>query len=244
MRLAKHGVETRYIRQVKDGMGLWLAVFDDTGNVAAAISKRPDFLPVLKTFEEHGDEIFRDCDSIALEIDTDPAVVEAVLSYAEKYQKDVYAVVSNMSIALERKIYMHRIRCMVCNLEEAGLLFSEDYSAMETDEFMRILLKKRQEAGIPGLVVTMGADGAVYSDQRFGEGYCPAEKVNVIDTTGAGDSFFSGVCAGLTCGRTLMESCRTGARLAASVITTYENVCPQMKPEEFGLEARGIQKEQ
>ena len=245
VRLAKHGVDTRYIRQVNDGMGLWLAVFDDAGNVAASISKRPDFLPVLKTMEKHGDEIFRECDSVALEIDTDPSIVEMVLSFAEKYQKDVYAVVSNMSIALERKAYMKRVRCIVCNLEEAGLLFCDDYSLLEPEELKKILRKKREEAGIPGLIVTMGPAGAVYSDQEYGEGSCSAGDVRVVDTTGAGDSFFAGVCAGLTYGKTLQEACEIGARLADSVITTVENVCPRMRPEAFGLPAPpDTQKEQ
>ena len=239
VRLAEHGVETRYIRQVKDGMGLWLAVFDETGNVVASVSKRPDFLPVLKTLREQGDEIFRDCSGVALEIDTDPEIVETVLSYADKYQKDVYALVSNMSIALERRAYLKKVRCLVCNLEEAGLLFQDDYSSLFPEEFLRILPEKRQEAGIQGMVVTMGPAGAVYSDAQSGEGYCPALDVHVVDTTGAGDSFFAGICAGMTCGKSLQEACGIGARLAASVITTVENVCPRLSPEEFGLKIPG-----
>ena len=67
-------------------------------------------------------------------------------------------------------------------------------------------------------------------------GYCPAKNVDVLDTTGAGDSFFSGVAIGLTYGKTLAESCEMGARLAASVICTAENVCPRFLPGEFGLD--------
>ena len=243
VRLAEHGVETRYIRQVQDGMGLWLAVFDDTGNVVASISKRPDFLPVIETIEKHGEEIFANCDSVALELDMDPAILDAVLPYAEKYEKEVYGVVSNMSIALERKAYLRRIRCLVCNQEEAGLLFSDDYSELEPEALLRILPKKRQEAGISGMVVTMGPLGAVYTDSRDGDGFCPALDVRVMDTTGAGDSFFAGVCAGLTYGKTLPEACSIGAQLAASVITTVENVCPRLKPEAFGLPDPGSMKE-
>ena len=48
--------------------------------------------------------------------------------------------------------------------------------------------------------------------------YAPTYPVRVVDTTGAGDSFFAGVAIGLTYGRTLPESCVIGSRLAASVI--------------------------
>lgn len=41
-KLQSHKVDTRYIRTTPDGMGMWLAIFDNTGDVTASISKRPD----------------------------------------------------------------------------------------------------------------------------------------------------------------------------------------------------------
>ena len=37
--------------------------------------------------------------------------------------------------------------------------------------------------------------------------WCLPRKVDVIDTTGAGDAFFAGTTIGLTYGKTLAESC-------------------------------------
>jgi pseudouridine kinase len=42
---------------------------------------------------------------------------------------------------------------------------------------------------------------------------------------------------GLTYGKGLEEACQIGTRLAASVISTRENVCPRFLPAEFGLPA-------
>ena len=81
----------------------------------------------------------------------------------------------------------------------------------------------------------MGAQGAVYAMQDGSCGICPARKVDVKDTTGAGDAFFAGTVIGLTYGKTLPEACEIGSRLAASVICTAENVCPRFRPLEFGL---------
>ena len=39
------------------------------------------------------------------------------------------------------------------------------------------------------MVVTMGAQGAVFATLDGEDGYCPAKKVDVKDTTGAGDAF-------------------------------------------------------
>ena len=234
--LKNHKVNTDYVLPTPDGMGTWLAVFDNQGDVCAAISKRPDLRPLIALLDEKGDEIFRDADSIALEIDMDKEIVKRVFQYAKKYGKDVYAVVSNMSIAIERRDFLRSVHCFICNQQEAGILFSENYDGLSPDEMLPILRDKIRGAQIHRMVVTMGAQGAVFATLDGEDGYCPAKKVDVKDTTGAGDAFFAGAVIGQTYGKTMMESCEIGTRLAASVITTGENVCPRYLPSEFGLD--------
>ena len=75
-KLENHKVNTRFIKKVPDGMGTWLAIFDNRGDVTAAISKRPDTTPLIGLLAEQGDEIFADCDSIALELDLEKEAVK------------------------------------------------------------------------------------------------------------------------------------------------------------------------
>lgn len=235
-KLEKHKVNTKYMRKVPDGMGTWLAVFDNSGDVVASISKRPDFTKVLSILDDYGDEIFENADSISLEIDTDKEIVKRVFELAEKHNKDIYAVISNMTIAMQRRDFIRNVRCFVCNLQEAGIFFSEDYSERTPEEMADILADNIEEAGIHSMVVTMGSEGAVYAVRSGEKGICPALPVVVRDTTGAGDSFFAGVCLGSTYGKSLGEACKIGTRLAATVIQTVENVCPRFQPSEFDLD--------
>lgn len=235
-KLARHKVNTRYIRRVPDGMGTWLAVFDNDGDVCAAISKRPDTTLLTRLLQEQGDEIFADCDGIAIELDLEKETVKQVLQFAKKYRKKVYAAVSNMSIAMERRDFLQQIDCFVCNQQEAGLMFSDNYEALDADEMCRTLASNVHSANIPCMVVTMGDKGAVYARSGGECGTVPAKKVDVIDTTGAGDAFFAGTVIGLTYGKTLAQACEIGSRLAASVICISENVCPRFRPAEFGLD--------
>jgi len=234
-KLRRHKINTDYVSVTPDGMGTWLAIFNNDGDVEAAISKRPDLRPILNTLEKHGDEIFASADSVVIEIDMDRDIVKEVFRYAEKYGKDVYAVVSNMSIAVERRDFLRKCACFVCNRQEAGMLFLEDYTDKTPAEMMSLLPERVSNAGIRRMVVTMGGEGAVYVDEDGSVGFCPPQKVDVKDTTGAGDAFFSGVTIGLTYGKTLGEACQIGTRLAAAVICTGENVCPRFLPGEFGL---------
>lgn len=235
-KLNDHKVNTDYIRTTRDGMGTWLAVFDNDGDVYSSISKRPDLLPIADILDEQGDEIISNADSIVIEICVDKEIVKRVFKLAKKYQKKVFAVVANMSIALERRDFLQSIDCFVCNIQEAGMLFSDDYTDRSKEEMVDILSQKVIAAQIPSMIITMGGNGAVYADRYGQKGHCPARRVEVKDTTGAGDAFCAGVAIGLTYGKSLAEACEIGAHLAASVIVTSENVCPRFLPRELGLD--------
>ena len=236
-KLNNHKVNTRYMPVVPDSMGTWLAVFDHQGDLAGSISKRPNMMPLLQVLEEQGDEIFANCDSVVLEVDIEKEVVKAVIALAKKYDKKIVAVVSNMGIAAQRRDLLQSIDCIICNQLEAGILFADDYESKTAEEVRALLPAKVKAANYPCLIVTLGPDGAVYADKEGNTGFCPARKVQVKDTTGAGDSYCAGVALGLTYGKTMEEAMEIGTTLAASVIASYDNVCPRFMPAEFGIDA-------
>lgn len=237
-KLINHKVNCDYTLTIPDGMGTWLAVFDNNGDVAGSISKRPNMFPLLGLLESRGDEIFAQAESVVLEVDLDKAVVKKVLELSEQYGTKVYGLVSNMSIAVQRRDFLQKFDCFICNQLEAGQLFLEDYADKTPEEMQHILAEKIVRANIPSMVVTMGGQGAVYADLAGNRGTCPAKNVIVKDTTGAGDAFCSGVVIGLTYGKSMAEAIEIGSALAASVIVSSDNVCPRFLPGELGIEVK------
>ena len=235
LRLKDHGVDTRFIRKVPEGMGTWLAVFDNNNDVCASISHRPDLKPLLSLLQEEGNPLFAAAESVMIELDLDESVVEEIYRLKAKYNTRVYAAVSNINIALERRAFLQQTDCFVCNRQEAGVLFSVEFGDETPDVLASRLSELVTDAEIPAMIVTLGADGAVWADIHGRYGVCPAQQVPVADTTGAGDAFFAGVAAGLTYGKGLAEACAIGVRLASSVICSLENTCPRFLPSEFGF---------
>lgn len=235
-KLQNHKVNTEYVLTIPDGMGTWLAVFDNNGDVAGSISKRPNMLPLVVQLKARGDELFSRVDSVVLEVDLDKEIVKEVIALAARHHVKLFGLVSNMSIAAERRDFLQKFDCFICNQQEAGLLFLEDYSQHTPEELRDVLCEKVVNAQIPAMVVTMGAKGAVYADLSGNKGICPARNVHVKDTTGAGDAFCAGVSIGLTYGKDLPGAIEIGSHLAASVITSSENVCPRFLPRELGLD--------
>ena len=235
-KLKNHKVNTDYVLSLPDGMGTWLAIFDNNGDVAGSISQRPDMLPLLDLLNDKGDEIFSNADSIIIEVDLDTPIIKSALQLAQKHNKKIYAVVSNMSLAAERRDLLQKFNCIICNQLEAGILFADDYSKKTPEELQEIISSKVISAKLPSMVVTIGSHGSIYADCNGNKGICPAKKIHVKDTTGAGDAFCSGVVIGLTYGKNLPEALEIGTSLAASVITSSENVCPRFLPQELGLD--------
>lgn len=234
-KLKNHKVNTDYMLTVPDGMGTWLAVFDNNGDLAGSISKRPVLMPIYDLLLEKGDEIFQQSEAVVLEVDIDLPIVKKVIELAKKHNTKLFGLVSNMGIAAKRRDLLQNFDCFICNQLEAGIFFADDYSEKTREELQEILAVKVRAANIPSMIVTMGDKGAVYADLKGNSGACDAKKVHVKDTTGAGDAFCAGVSIGLTYGKTMAESIEIGSTLAASVITSSENVCPRFLPEEFGI---------
>ena len=235
LRLREHGVDTRLVRKMPEGMGTWLAVFDNNNDVCASISHRPDLMPLLPLLQQEGNTLFAAADSVLLELDLDEPVVEEIYRLKTRYGTKVYAAVSNINIALDRRAFLHQTDCFVCNRQEAGVLFSVEFGEESPEVLAGRLSRLVTGAEIPAMIVTLGADGAIWADRQGRFGSCAAQQVPVADTTGAGDAFFAGVAAGLTYGKDLPDACCIGIRLASSVICSLENTCPRFLPSEFGF---------
>ena len=76
-KLKNHKVNCDYVKKVDDGMGTWLAVFDNNGDVAGSISKRPNMMPILDVYEKKSvkKEVFTQTSLFELE-EMEPVVKE------------------------------------------------------------------------------------------------------------------------------------------------------------------------
>ena len=228
-RLAARGVDLKYAVTADAGMGMWLAVMDERGDLAGSISRQPDFSAMEELMERRGDEIIRGCDGVVLEIDMRASIAERVLRLAEKYAKDVYVVVGNMSVILKHPEFLRRARLFILNEIEAGSLFGCALNRFDPPAVLETVRREAAGRGIREIVVTLGDQGSVYFDVGRGEGGCiPAEPTCMVDSTGAGDAFFSGTVAARLRGFPLGEAARLGAHLAALTIRSEESTCPRL----------------
>ena len=227
--LAANGVDLTYAIEAPAGMGMWLAVMDENGDLAGSISRQPDSSRLDALFWVRGDEIMQNCDAVVLEIDMRAGIADRVFELAEKHDRDIYVIVGNMSVILKRQPLLPRARLIVMNEIEAGLLFGCTLDPADPERVLEVTRMEAKKRDLKQIVVTLGAHGSIYFDSRNDEaGFVPAEQTHPVDSTGAGDAFFSGTVDGLIHGMKLRDACARGAHLASLTIQTEENTCPRI----------------
>lgn len=213
------GVDATHVIAAEKGMGIWLAILDEKGDLAGSISRQPDFAPLEAYLDAHGEAMMAAADGLVLEFDMNAAIAEKAMALAERYALPVFSIVGNLGVILKHTDYLQRVACFICNEMEAGRLFEADLTRIPPEEMLAVVRAESARRGIPRMVVTMGAQGSVYADNLTGEsGVCPPERVKVVDTTGAGDAFFSAAVASLMQGGALSEAVRAGTRMAARTL--------------------------
>ncbi len=227
--LAANGVDLTYAIEAPAGMGMWLAVMNENGDLAGSISRQPDSSRLDALFQERGDEIMQNCDDVVLEIDMRASIADRVFELAEKHRRDIYVIVGNMGVILKRQTLLSRARLIVMNEIEAGLLFGCTLDPADPERVLEVTRIEAKKRDLKQIVVTLGVHGSIYFDSRNGDaGFVPAEPTRLVDSTGAGDAFFSGTVDGLIHGMNLRDACARGAHLASLTIQTEENTCPRI----------------
>ncbi|MEE2524583.1 ribokinase [Pseudarthrobacter sp. J75] len=106
---------------------------------------------------------------------------------------------------------------LVVNEHEGALVLSQlaPESAAPVDDEALVAALRAQ--GIPSVVLTRGADGAICSDDG-GTQLLPAPSVQAVDTSGAGDAFVGALSTALAAGASLLDASRLAVRVGAFAV--------------------------
>lgn len=79
--------------------------------------------------------------------------------------------------------------------------------------------KDLTQLGPHQIVITRAENGCIYFDKSQSlQGITPAKPAELLDSTGAGDSFFAGLLYGICCGKSLPSAIDFASAIAAKVI--------------------------
>lgn len=150
---------------------------------------------------------------LVAQMEVSPEVVQRAVEVAVRY--GVRAVVNLAPPFRVPRELLEQLDPLVVNEHEAAFLLGErvegvDGAISAAGELLAL--------GPRSVVVTVGKDGAVFSDGDSTK-HLPAPGVDVVDTTGAGDAFVGALAAGLARGDSLESAVAYAVRAGAAAVT-------------------------
>jgi sugar/nucleoside kinase (ribokinase family) len=151
---------------------------------------------------------------------TSPTALDAVLktqAIAKQHGVKVALTLSDVGMVENFKdefntLFRNGVDLVFCNEDEAKLWTGcndRDQAAAALGDYAT------------RFAMTLSGDGAIVSGSTGKPIFVPAEKVEALDTTGAGDTFAGGVLYGLARGATLEDATARAHRLAKRVVSRF-----------------------
>ncbi|WP_188206751.1 ribokinase [Alkalibacillus aidingensis] len=198
----RHGINTNFIKKIEgEPTGVAsITIAEDDNNIIVVSGANQAVSPEM--VEQHEDVIAAS-ETIILQFEIPMETIEKVIEVASKHGVTIIlnpAPVRPISLeALERVDYI------TPNEHELAILLD--------DQEKKAFYESHREK----FIVTQGAEGVAYYDGE--EHLVPGYSVEVVDTTGAGDSFNGALAVALTKGESLEESCRFGNAVGALAVS-------------------------
>ncbi len=211
--LAEKGVDTSMV-EATPGSSTGTAVITVTPDGENAITVAPGANRSL-TDEDVDDaaEAIGGARVLVAQMEVSPEVVLRAVEVAT--QNGTRALV-NLAPPFEvtRKL-LEQLDPLVVNEHEAAFLLGE---RVEGVDGALSAASQLLALGPRSVVVTVGKDGAVFSDGESTE-HLPAPRVDVVDTTGAGDAFVGALAASLARDDSLEDAVAYAVRAGAAAVT-------------------------
>jgi len=226
----EQGINTDFMTQTDViGTGTAMIFVGDDGENSITVAPGANYH--LKEAEVDAAETVLETTSLILmQLEIPMETVEYVLHKAETWK---VPVLFNPAPAKPLSdIALQRIHTLVVNETEAEIVSGETLEG--ADSVTRIALSLRAK-GPKVVIVTLGAEGAYVSSDEF-TGLVPGNKVDVVDTTAAGDVFCGALSTALCKNSSIEEAIKfanAAGALAVTKLGAQPSVPAQVDIEEF-----------
>ena len=210
-----NGIDTTPIRTVAGcNSGIALIQVDDKGQNNIVVVPGSNYKLTREDIDNNY-EVLQKSDIVILQLEVPLEIVEYTFEQAKRAG---CITILNPAPACELpKKLLEYVDILIPNEHELQRITNEDCSTLQGIEKAA---RRLQQSGVKKLLVTMGEKGVLYLDQNESEIY-PANKVDVVDTTAAGDSFLGGFTSSYERHRDIAAAIKYGQLTAAYTIQRH-----------------------
>jgi pseudouridine kinase len=225
---AEQGIETgASLRLGGHSTGSYTALLDAGGELLLAMAAMDLCDAITPDYLLQCQDRLAQASLIVADLNLSEATLQAVIALALKNATPLVLVAVSALKMNRLPQDLHGTRLLILNRDELEALAGRSLPSLMDIGEACVLLRQR---GVQDVVVTLGAQGAAYTqDSRLC--HLPAPAIEVVDVTGAGDAFSAGLCWSLSLQpQDLNRACRVGIALAARTLQCETTVWAELKP--------------
>lgn len=212
---SSEGMSTEFVYQDQKQMTGNALILVDQGTGENSILVTPGACEHFETNEvDRAAEVLSDCEVFLTQLEINTEVIPVALSYVKAHGG--LCVLNPAPVKEIDPELIGLFDIVTPNEIEASLL-----TGIEVQDRCSALqaAKAFQAMGVKDVVITLGDEGAFLLDRHGNSELVPPLKVEVVDTTGAGDAFTGGLVTALSEGKALKTSLRFASATAALCVT-------------------------
>ncbi|MBL8050472.1 MAG: ribokinase [Anaerolineales bacterium] len=208
--LKKNNVDTSHVLETESATGTAIIVVDSSGQNSIVLSPGANGKVTPQDVDSAPDAKI-----LLLQFEIP---IETVLHATKRYKSKSTKVILNPAPAKEiSDELLSHVDILIPNESELSLLSKQQVTDFKSAE---VAAKELLKYGIQTIIVTLGKNGALIVESTQVK-HVNTYKVDVVDTTAAGDSFIGGFASALLENKSLEEAVRYGCAYGALATTKF-----------------------
>jgi ribokinase len=209
--LTKYGVDTTCLTTVPTNTGIGVVNAIEDGSLVATIAKGANY-SLTQTDIDHAENVIAESKVVILQLEVPIEVVEYTIKKAKKY--NCYVILNGAPASEISDEALKLVDCFVVNESEASFYAGKEVSSYQDAEKVCELLHAKVGQH---LIITLGAEGSLIFNGTE-KLYIPPNKVKVVETTGAGDSYIGAFAYGKISGMNLCEAGNFASKVSSLTV--------------------------